>query len=623
MTRIPIKFRGVCQVFARIERTTKRLEMIDLLARLFAGVKRKGGRDELDKIVYLATGRLLPDWREAPKLGVADKTMVQVLSALTTASAETIRKILVRKGDLGEAAYYVLHPKSPYKRRWQSSLSRFIGGGGEGSPGEAREGRPGNGAGGVQGNDGLTVGELYEKLSAIAKIEGEGSQEAKLNEILLLLNDCSAVEAKYLVRIITSTLRLGIAEMSVLDALAQAFTGDKKNRPAIEKAFNVHPDLGLIAQKLCDHGLDGVSSIRVEVGVPVKMMLASRMNYREILPKLGGECVSEYKLDGERLQIHKDGDRVEIFSRRLIRITAQYPDVVEIARERVRVERAIVEGEVVAMDAFFEEMRPFQELSRRRRKRGVDAMAEEIPVAVFVFDVLHVDGEDVMDRPFLERRRVLEGIVVEGENFRLVTSRRVKTEEELVEFFSEARSAGTEGTMNKSIGPESVYKAGNRGFLWIKLKGLEEAKMEDTIDAVIVGANWGMGRRQGWYGRFLLAVFNDKTGNFESFTNIGTGFSDDDLQQFFELLDPLRVASKPNNVVCSSDPPDVWIAPEVVIEIAGDEITRSTKFDAGRAKLGDSGYSLRFPKFIRIRDEKAPEDATTTREVVAFYENQQ
>lgn len=598
---MPVMFRDICRFYNKIERTSKRLEMIALLARMFQYIKKREGYDDLDKVVYLTRGKLYLDWKDAPKLGIAEKTVIQALTIPSGLSGQRITTLLRKTGDLGITAYHILRPDSKIKGPRQKSLTKFLQG--------PKAARPSS----------FTVAEFYEALEDIAQKEGHGSQDQKIASLAGLISKCSPVEAKFLVRILTSTLRLGVAEMTILDALAVAYAGSKDLRPAIERAYNIHPDMGRVAQILYEHGLDGLEALQIEVGVPIKMMLASRLHVNEILPKLGGECMSEYKLDGERLQVHKRGDEVTLFSRRLIKITDQYPDVVAAVRARVHATNTIFEGEVVAMDQFYEKMRPFQVVSRRRRKFDVHKMQEEVPVTLFAFDLLYLDGVAVMDQPYLERRAALRELFEDADQIKLVTARRVTSEEELVAFFKHARDAGTEGTVNKSLQSDSIYKAGNRGFLWVKLKSLELGKMADTIDVTIVGAYWGTGRRQGVYGAFLLAAYNNELEKYESFTKIGSGFSDEQLQEFRERLDPLVVPSKPKTVICSEETPDVWVVPSVVVEVTADEITTSSKFDVGRTIMGTSGYSLRFPVFQRLREEKAPEESTSTAEIHELY----
>jgi len=303
-----------------------------------------------------------------------------------------------------------------------------------------------------------------------------------------------------------------------------------------------------------------------------------------------------------------------LFSRRLLEISKQYPDVCQIIRENVKVNNAIIEGEVVAMDAFYEKMLPFQVLSKRRRKYDIEDVSKEVPVSLFLFDLLKIEDESYIEKPFLERRKKLEEIVKERDEIHLVKSVLINTTEELLDIFNEARNNGTEGIIAKSIKEDSTYQAGNRGFLWIKLKGLEGGKLSDTIDCVIIGGIYGRGRRKGVYSAYILAVYNPEDNSFKAFTRVSSGWTDEILENLMKEMTQYEVDKKPNNVMCN-DKPDQWFQPEVAIEIMGDEITISDKFPS-------LGFSLRFPIFLRFRPEKAQKDVTTVDEIKDLYISQ-
>jgi len=322
---------------------------------------------------------------------------------------------------------------------------------------------------------------------------------------------------------------------------------------------------------------------------------------------LGIPFIAESKLDGERLQIHKNEDEIKLFSRRLLNISEQYPDVCQVLKESITAKKFIIEGEVVAMDAFYEKMLPFQVLSKRRRKYDIDDMKKEVPVCLFLFDLLLCEGDTFIDKSFTERRKKLEEIVQRRDELRLVESVLINNTEELVDFFNKARKEGNEGIMAKSIKNESVYQAGNRGFLWIKLKGLEGGKLMDSVDVVLIGAFYGKGRRTGVYGTYVGAVYNPEDDNFLGFTRFFSGLTDELSESLTKDMQNYIVKTKPSNVICE-DTPDVWFKPDIVIEIIGDEITVSEKFLS-------LGYSMRFPVFQRLRPEKGPKDITTVKEI--------
>jgi len=411
-----------------------------------------------------------------------------------------------------------------------------------------------------------------------------------------------------------SILRVGVSTLTIIDGVSLGFTGSKENRDIIERAFNLHPDLGDVTVILAEKGIDDVKYINISYGTPVRMMLASRVPYPEIITKLGAPFTAEYKLDGERLQIHKQNSNISLFSRRLLDISEQYPDVCETIKQNIKCNSVIIEGEVVAMDPFYEKMLPFQVLSKRRRVHDIENIAKEVPVCVFLFDLLKYENDSYIDKSLLLRRKKLEEIVVERDELRLVKSVSINSTEELLDFFNIARKDGTEGIMAKSINENSIYQAGNRGFLWIKLKGLEGGKLKDSVDVVLVGAFYGRGRRKGVYGTYIGAVYDPENDTFEAFTRVASGWTDEIMESLMKDMKQYEMKIKPKYVICD-DTPDVWFTPEMVIEIIGDEITVSEKFSS-------LGYSMRFPVFQRFRPEKGPKDVTTVREIDELYETQ-
>ena len=585
-----MKFKNLAILFSNLESTTKRLEMIDSLSKFFEEVKSSQNFEDLDKIIYLLQGELVSNIKQFPKIGLAEKMIIEALALHSGIDKKKIKEILIKKGDIGATAELILA-----KKKKQKSLFDY-----KDKPDELEPS--------------LEISELYMSLQKIALSEGAGSQDAKLGTLRGLMRKCSPLENKYLLRIITSTLRVGVSSLTIIDGLALGFTSNKENRNIIEMAYNLHPDLGDITKILAEKGIFEVRKIGITYGVPIRMMLASRVPYSEILDKTGVPLIVEYKLDGERLQIHKQGNEIKLFSRRLLEISEQYPDVCKTINENIQADNVIIEGEVVAMDSFYEKMLPFQVLSKRRRKYDVDDVMKEVPVCLFLFDLLKYEDESYIDKPFLERRQKLEEIVSEKDEIRLVKSQMINTTDDLLEFFNAARSEGNEGIMAKSIKENSIYQAGNRGFLWIKLKGLEGGKLKDSVDVVLVGAFYGKGRRTGVYGTYIGAVYDPINGNFIAFTRFFSGLTDDLSDSLTKEMENYKTEKKPNKVICE-DTPDVWLEPEVVVEIFGDEITVSEKFIT-------LGYSMRFPVFQRIRPEKGPVDATTVEEIKLLYDSQ-
>ncbi|MEM2539559.1 MAG: ATP-dependent DNA ligase, partial [Candidatus Bathyarchaeia archaeon] len=367
----------VTEVYEKIESTTKRLEMTDYLVDLL----KKTPKEVIDKVVYLTQGKLYPDY-VGIELGVAERLALRAVSKVAGRKEEEIEEDLARTGDLGETAQNFL------EKRRQVSFFR----------------KP------------LTVERVYQILDKIAKATGEGSMDLKVNLLAGLLADATPKEAKYIIRTVTGKLRLGIADMTILDALAIAYGKGKGARDVIERAYNISSDLGKVAKALAEGGLEAIKSFHVSVGNPIRPMLAERLSSpAEILEKLGGKCIAEYKYDGERIQAHKSGSSVTLFSRRLENITSQYPDAAELIRDHIKAEAAIIEAECVAVNLDTGEMMPFQELMHRRRKYDIEKAAKEYPVSLFAFDVLYVDGKDLTLEPYPVRHRVLEEIVEQGE----------------------------------------------------------------------------------------------------------------------------------------------------------------------------------------------------------------
>ncbi len=575
----------IADAYEKIEATTKRLEMTDLLVDLL----KKTPKDVIARVVYLTQGKLYPDFLGV-EMGVAEKLAIRALARASGQSESAISADLQKSGDIGETAQRFLT-----KRRQSTFLSIK-----------------------------LTVERVYETLDKLAKTSGSGAVDTKMAMLCGLLTDASPNEAKWLIRTVTGNLRLGIADMTVLDALAIAYGGGKEARELVERAYNISSDLGRVASLIAEKGLEGIEKFQVVVFEPIRPMLAERLpSPEEILEKLGGKCAAEYKYDGERVQAHKKDDKVILFSRRLENISSQYPDAVELIREKIAAKEAILEAECVAMDLETGDMRPFQELMHRRRKYGVEEAIEQYPISLFPFDLLYVDGKDLTLEPLRERRRELQKIVKETDRVTPAIQKIVKNAKELENFFEEAIEKGCEGLMCKSIAADSVYQAGSRGWLWIKYKRDYKSEMTDTVDLVVVGAFHGRGKRVGTYGALLLATYNDETDTFETVTKCGTGFTDKDLVTLRETL-AKHVIPRKNSRVQSMLEADVWFEPNLVLEILGAEITLSPIHVCAMNSIRkDSGLAIRFPRFTgKYRTDKSPEDATTSKEIVEMYRAQ-
>lgn len=566
-------------------KTSSRIELTSILVELL----KKTPKSLISKVAYLIQGKIYPDFVPV-NIGMAEKTAAKAIEAAYGAPQKKIQELRTKTGDIGSVAEQLAEHKTP---------TLF-------SSGK------------------LTVEGVYSTLEEIAAMSGKGSSTIRLSRLSTLLSAASNLEAKFLIRFLTGSLRLGVADFTVLDALAVAFTEDKKNREILENSYNLTSDLGYVADLLASGGINAVQKIRVTAGKPVRPMLAERMESGEqIIVKMNNDASAEYKLDGERAQVHKTKDgKITIFSRRLEPITDQYRDVAE-ALKALPARDFIVEGEVVAIDKHGRYL-PFQELMHRRRKYDLEKVMKDYPVVVNLFDVLLFDGVPQVDEPYLERRKILEsaqGRMKKNEKVMLVPARRVTKAVEIDALMEEALSIGCEGLVVKD--PKSSYRAGAREYSWIKLKPEYRPNIRDTLDLVIVGANHGMGRRVGVYGAFLLAAYDTSKDVFKTTTKVGTGFSDEDLEKISNLLNEHKLDAKSARVEAKVES-EVWFEPKIVVEIIASEITLSPIYTAGLDLVRkDGGFALRFPKFTgKIRDDKSPEDATTIQELLEIYQKQ-
>jgi DNA ligase-1 len=581
-----LNYAKIADAYEKIEATTKRLEMTDLLVDLLKNTPTT----LIGKVVYLTQGKLYPDF-EGVEIGVAERLAIRALARASGRKENEIEADLQKSGDIGATAQNLLAKKKQFTFGVQKAL---------------------------------TAQRVYEVLDKMAQTTGSGAVDTKMNLLTGMLADASPKEAKYILRTVTGNLRLGIADMTVLDALAIAYGGGKENRELIERAYNISSDLGRVATVVAEKGIEGIKKFQVTVFEPVRPMLAERLaSPEEILDKLGGKCVAEYKYDGERIQLHKKGDAVVLFSRRLEKISDQYPDAIELVKKNVTAEEAILEGECVAMDLETGEMRPFQELMHRRRKYGIKEAISDYPVSLFMFDALYVDGKDYTQEPFQTRRKALEQATAKNLRLTLAKQKLVRTVKALEEFFEEAIEDGCEGIMCKAVGDTSVYQAGARGWLWIKYKRDYKSEMTDTVDLVVVGAIHGRGRRAGAYGALLLATYSKESDVFETVTKLGTGFTDKDLAYLPELLRQHEIPRKHSRVKSLLEA-DVWFEPAVVLEVLGAEITLSPIHTSAMDSIRKgSGLAIRFPRFTgKYRTDKAAEDATSSAEIVQMYQNQ-
>jgi DNA ligase 1 len=576
-----VRYQIIAEAYRDLEAATARLELIDRLASLV----RQTPEGLLPTVALLCQGQIAPDFAGV-ELGLNERLAARAVATATEVPPEQVLATARETGDLGLTAERLL---------------------GELDPDRAAT---------------LEVQVVFEGLHQIAAAEGTGSQGRKLAGLVGLLQQATPLEARYLVRTCTGSLRLGIGTATILDALAEVHAGGRKARPLLERAYNICSDLGLVAATLAAGGLEAVEAMRVRAGNPVRPMLAQRLSEpAEILAKLGGTCAAEYKYDGIRVQAHRTADGVlELYTRRLDRVSTQFPEVVKLLAEHLGPREVILEGEVVAFDPASGELRPFQDVMFRRRKYGITEAVSDYPVSMFCFELLYADGTDLTRLPYLERRAALAEAITTAPRLRLTTAEQVDDEAEMERVFEQAVAEGCEGVICKSLNPTAGYQAGARGWTWIKLKRDYRTELSDTLDLVVVGGLAGRGRRAGMYGALLLAVYDAEGDRFQTICKCGTGFSDAELAALPARLAPLSRAERPARVD-SRWAADVWFEPTLVVEVLAAELTLSPHHTAGWGLLkDDAGLAMRFPRFTgRWRDDKSPQDATTVEEAVSMY----
>jgi len=578
-----MKFAELADYFERLEATTKRLEMFDILSELFrdAGKEERG---EVDKVVYLCQEQLLPSFKGV-EIGMAEKLILRAIAKATDETEPHVAQLYKKLGDPGLVVEQLLT-----EQKGTSARSR------------------------------LDVSMVYEGLLKIAETSGEGSVEKKIQLLAEVLSKCSPKEARYVARFVMGRLRLGIGDPTILDALSKAFVGDRSFRPALERAYNLCSDLGLVAQTLFEKGEKGIQEFAVKVGNPIRMALAERSPTAEEIIERLGRCAVEVKLDGFRTQVHRQGDRVEIFSRNLERTTHMFPDIVEGVREQIDAREAIFEGEALAVNEETGELYPFQVTVQRKRKHGIEEMMKEYPLVLYCFDVMYVDGVDYTKEPYIKRRERLEQLIKPGERIKLAEQIVTDDPKEIERFFETNIERGLEGIVAKRL--DAPYQAGARGFHWIKLKRSYKGELSDTVDVVIVGYFRGRGMRAKFgIGALLGAVYDDKSDTFKTVAKIGSGLSEENWVRIRERLDEAKVLHRPARVDSLIEP-DVWVEPKYVFAVLADEITKSPIHTCGKHD-DEPGYALRFPRVVGwIRDDKSPEDVNTVTEIIEMFEMQ-
>lgn len=580
-----MRFAELSNYFEKLESTSSRLVLIEILSELFKEIASNAtDAPEIEKIVYLIQGRLAPFFVPL-EMGMAEKTVAVAIANAYEITKEEVLKLYQELGDMGKAAEQL-------NLKYQISNIKSQ----------------------------ITVSEVFRILTEIANTKGEGTVEKRQVLLSNILKELDSISAKHLVRIPLGNTRLGIGDPTVLDALATAKLGDKLNRKLLEGAYNRTSDLGLIAKILWEKNLPGVERLEVRVGSPIRSELCERLpNAEKVIEKMTIVDV-QYKYDGFRVQIHKNGQNVRMFSRNLEEMTHMFPELVKATLDQVQANTAILDTEALAYNPDSEEFLPFQETTKRRRKHDIEEMAKTLPLKAFVFDILYKDGIQLLDQPLTKRIKILKDTVKEDGVLIPTKNQTVKDPKTLQLLLDDAISKGLEGLVVKRL--ESPYEAGGRNFNWVKLKRHSDGELSDTIDCVILGYITGKGKRIAFgAGALLVGVYDKKTDEFVTVSKIGTGLTDDEWREVHKRADRIKVDNKPARVN-SLTVPSVWIKPEIVIEVLADEITRSPIHTAGKTNT-EPGYALRFPRLVSFRGkDKRAEDATSVKELIEMYNQQ-
>jgi DNA ligase-1 len=569
----------LADTYEELERTSAKLRKSSIIS----GLLKEARPEDMEMAILLLQGRVFPVWSEK-ELGIANQLMIKTISSATGFPADKVEERFKRTGDLGLVVEELIRNKR------QSTLFRKR----------------------------LTVEKVFENLQKVAGVEGKGSQDRKFQMVTEIIGSADAKEAKYIVRTVLGELRVGVAEGIVRDAIAEAFFHESERKAAtnaIEWAWFLTGDYGEVARIAKEKGISGLKNVKLELGKPIQVLLAEKSpTLKEALDSFE-ECAIETKYDGARVQVHRKGEKIWLYTRRLENITKQFPDLVELVRKHAKGSEFIIEGEILAVDPRTHRPMTFQTLSQRiHRKYEIEEIARQIPIQVNFFDLIYLNGKAFFESPFRERRKALESIIttVPGK-FQLAEQLVTKDEKKAEIFYRKALEANQEGVMVKNL--QALYQPGRRvAGGWLKVKPTME-----NLDLAIVGAQWGTGKRAGWMGTFVLGV-RDENGRFLECGMMGTGLREKDaeankngeiekegvtFQNLTKMLKPYIESDKGGSIK---------IKPKVVVEVAYEEIQKSSNYE--------SGYALRFPRIIRIRFDKGPEQADTLERLKALYGQQ-
>ncbi len=564
-----MRYTTLAEVFEKLEHTPSYLKknsvIVDLLKRTPA--------EEMERVVLLLLGKPWPAY-VSKETGVGLQQLKKAIVQASGYSPPDVDKLMKQVGDLGEVAEQLSAKKKQV----------------------------------VLFTKQLTVKKVFENIKQLPEITGEGSVDRKIASIAELLTSATPIEAKFVVRTVIGDLRIGVAEGRLRDAIASAFNV----RPEmVEYAYMLTTDYSIVAKAVATGGEKGLEKLGVAVGHPVNPMLAQRAEtIDEVLERLKGKAAFEIKLDGIRVQVHKDGDKVLLFTRRMEDYTNMFPDLVDPLRQALKPKRAIVDGELVAIDKRTGKPMPFQEVLKRRRKYEIKQTIEQIPVELHLFDVLVSNDSVMLDESYVERRKMLEKIVKPVKGKVMVVEQQVLSKsDDIKKFMNWAIEIGHEGLLAKDL--EASYRAGRREFVWLKLK-----PMLETLDLVVVGGLYGRGKRAGFFGSYVLAARDEKSGKFKTVTKCGSGYTDEDLKELTNLFKKIQL-KKPHEDVDIEIDCDAYFEPKIVFEMVYEEIQKSPELKH------TSTFGLRFPRYIRIREDRRTEEANTIKDVADMYERQQ
>lgn len=562
-------YASLAEAFERLEQTTSYLEKNSTIV----GLLKNAPAEEIEQVILFLLGRPWPAY-VSKETGVGLQQLKKAVAKASGYSSSGVDKLMQEVGDLGEVARRLMTKKK--------QVTLFT--------------------------EELTVNKVFDKIKQLPDITGEGSVDRKMDSISELLTSSEPLEAKFIVRTVLGDLRIGVAEGRLRDAIASAFGISPEK---VEHAYMLTTDYSLVAKAAAESGEKGLRKLGVSVGHPVNPMLAQRAeDIDEILERMGGKAAFELKLDGIRVQVHKDGDEIALFTRRMENYTRMFPDIIGSLKKALKPKRVIVDGELVAIDKQTGKPMPFQEVLKRRRKYEIKEAAEQIPVGVHFFDVLLSDGKTMLDEPYLKRRAMLEKIVDEIKDKVMVVEQKILSDPaEIQKFMDYAIKIGHEGLVAKDL--NSNYRAGRREFVWLKLKPTLE-----TLDLVVVGAHYGMGKRAGVFGSYILAARDEESERFKTVTRCGSGFTDDDLKELTKMFKKIQI-KKPHEDVDIEIECDVYFEPKIVFEVAYEEIQVSPE------ERHTSSMGLRFPRYQRIREDRRPEEITTVREIEELFEIQE